>query len=315
MLLAYLDEFGHGGPFVDSSHKRFHHHPVFGYAGFVIPAHNVRVFGGKFAAEKKRMFRSEVVAAGKNINQWEKKGAEIFTTGSYERFPKRAGRIAGLVQELSKVGGRVFFYGQVKPVGTEKETLESASERSSHHLRQTINRLSSYADSKDSDILIFLDSVDLKPRQDAVAAMAGHLYGSRDPKLKRVVEVPMQLESHLYGLTQFADWLAAVVSRTTHYHFTPGSEFSWAPPVFGSVVGEKCVSESRIWLRDDERAVLPKALAHSSPWHALPQRKNAQKGAAPRRRSFKPLSASAIGTQAPQLQSFYDTLKNDGEEI
>lgn len=74
VLLAYLDEFGHGGPFVDSDHKRFHHHPVFGYAGFVIPAHNVRVFGGKFAAQKKRMFRSEVFAAGKNINQWEKKG-------------------------------------------------------------------------------------------------------------------------------------------------------------------------------------------------------------------------------------------------
>lgn len=311
MLLAYLDEFGHVGPFVASDHKRFRHHPVFGYAGFVIPAHHVRAFGAKFASKKKKLFRSEAIAAGKDLNHWEKKGAEIFTTGSYSRYPMRATAIAELVQELTKLGGRVFFYGQVKPVGVESVTAETASERSSHHLRQTMNRLSFYADSQASDILIFLDSVDLKPRQDAVDAMASHLYSSRDPKLKRVVEVPMQLESHLYGLTQFADWIAAVVTRTTHYHFTPGSEFGWAPQVFRDIVGTQCTTESRIWLRDDERAVKPGALAHSAPWHAL-------ESAAPRRtpgrrRSFKPLSAGAIGNQVPQLQAFYETLRHDTE--
>ncbi len=45
MLLAYIDEFGHIGPYISSRHEKFKDHPVFGYSGFIIPAHNVRPLG------------------------------------------------------------------------------------------------------------------------------------------------------------------------------------------------------------------------------------------------------------------------------
>lgn len=55
MLLAYLDEFGHIGSFISKDHDKFKDHPVFGYAGFVIPAHNVRYLGGLFEFLKKSL--------------------------------------------------------------------------------------------------------------------------------------------------------------------------------------------------------------------------------------------------------------------
>lgn len=35
MLIAYLDEFGHQGPFVSATDKKFSEHPLFGYAGYI----------------------------------------------------------------------------------------------------------------------------------------------------------------------------------------------------------------------------------------------------------------------------------------
>ncbi len=46
--LAYLDEFGHVGPYVSRSDRRHNDSPVFGFAGFVMPVSEVRAFGTWF---------------------------------------------------------------------------------------------------------------------------------------------------------------------------------------------------------------------------------------------------------------------------
>ena len=44
MYFAYLDEFGHIGRYISRDHARYNDSPVFGLAGFVIPAAQVRWF-------------------------------------------------------------------------------------------------------------------------------------------------------------------------------------------------------------------------------------------------------------------------------
>ena len=56
MLIAYIDEFGHQGPYISHNDKKYGTHPIFGYGGFIIPDYNVRELGGFFEKIKKIFF-------------------------------------------------------------------------------------------------------------------------------------------------------------------------------------------------------------------------------------------------------------------
>lgn len=45
LYIAYVDEFGHIGPYISRDHARHNDSPVFGLAGFVLPSSQVRGFG------------------------------------------------------------------------------------------------------------------------------------------------------------------------------------------------------------------------------------------------------------------------------
>ena len=51
---AYLDEFGHIGPYVSRQDPRHNDSPVFGLAGFVLPSEQVRGFGTWFSGRPSR---------------------------------------------------------------------------------------------------------------------------------------------------------------------------------------------------------------------------------------------------------------------
>lgn len=266
MLIAYLDEFGHVGPYISPTHQKFFHNPVFGYAGIVLPSTAVRAFGARFERTKEREFRSEIHQSGKHPRRWEKKGAEIFTTGSFGRYPERVEFISDLSDYLTRLKGRIFFYGEVKTPGSPKESGETAAQRTKKALGETVRRLCEYADSQDEDLLLLLDEGGPMPREDAITAMAQFIYSSSDPRMKRILEVPLQLESHRYGAMQYADWLCAVLSRATHFHFSPSAEFAWAPGVVSRIVLGRATQESRVWVPSSHERVTPVALAHPSKW-------------------------------------------------
>lgn len=157
MLIAYLDEFGHVGPYVSPQHKKFFHNPIFGYAGIVLPSSSVRAFGATFERAKEREFRSEIHESGKHPRRWEKKGSEIFTTGSYARYPQRIDLIADLADYLVRRDGRIFFYGDVKTVGSPAESGETAAATTRRALTEAVRRLCEYADARDDDLLVLLD--------------------------------------------------------------------------------------------------------------------------------------------------------------
>jgi hypothetical protein len=254
VLIAYLDEFGHIGPFISGAHKKFNDHPVFGFGGFVMPAENVRAFGGYFEYLKERLLAYEIQRDQAHARRWEKKGASLLRTQNIEKYGSEIRPVLSrLERKLKALGGRLFFYGQVKPIGSAKETGESSSQRSSHALRQAILRLSQYAESLDETILICTDSVDQGPRLDAVMASASFIYGAHTPALKRVIEIPMQLESHYYGTTQYADWVCAMLSRSTHALLVEGSEFTWAPALLRNSGARLFTDNSKIRRIDGAR--------------------------------------------------------------
>ncbi|MDZ7917763.1 MAG: hypothetical protein U5O16_39115 [Rhodococcus sp. (in: high G+C Gram-positive bacteria)] len=104
MLLAYLDEFGHIGPYIGPDHPKFNDHPVFGYAGFVMPAENVRKFGGFFEHVKETLLEFEIQKANAHPRRWEKKGASLFTTRNIVRYPEASHAFRRLMRRLIDFG-------------------------------------------------------------------------------------------------------------------------------------------------------------------------------------------------------------------
>lgn len=61
MLFAYIDEVGEPGAWVAKNHAKFNTSAVFGYAGFVIPEHNVREISRRFVEENAGFFVRKLV--------------------------------------------------------------------------------------------------------------------------------------------------------------------------------------------------------------------------------------------------------------
>lgn len=304
MLIAYLDEFGHVGPYIGTDHPKYNTHPVFGYAGFVMPSQNVRVFGGFFEHIKETLLDFEIKRDGAHPRRWEKKGAALLTTQNVEKYPELTNAVHRLLKRLRDLDGRVIYYGQVKPTGSEKETGESSSDRNAHHLRQILTRLSTYAHNCNSDVMVVLDATDEKPRLDAVAAMSSFIYAtSSPPEMKRIVEVPMQVESHLYGTIQFADWMCALLGRMSHCQFVEESQFSWAPERFGrELLGVCAADHSKIHVPGTGRDSYPKYLCTTH--------KTRQTDALITKRAVRTPRAISnnIGDVCPALGKFKDSL-------
>jgi hypothetical protein len=307
LLLAYLDEFGHIGPYIGPVHRKFGQHPVFGYAGFVIPAERSRAFQASIVHHKERHFRAEIRASDGNPRLWERKGSEMFTTGSYERYPQNMGFVATLVARLRQLEGRTFFYGQVKPLGTAKETGESARARNGYALQQSIRRLAAYAHDRGEHLMIFLDQTDPKMRAAAADDMARAIYSWDEPGMRQVVQVPAELDSARYGAIQFADWIAAVVTRASHYHLVPGSEFSWAPAQLDRLCAGQTLSQATIWHREARLALGMASLKRNEPWHTWVTTRQSQES---RARGTN----TAIGEQHPRLLRLRNELEADRAE-
>ena len=83
---AYLDEFGHIGPYLGRKHPRYNDSPVFGFAGLVLPVNEVRGFGTWFFQRKCHLLDFELERSGEHPAQWEKKGSSLYTVADIERY-------------------------------------------------------------------------------------------------------------------------------------------------------------------------------------------------------------------------------------
>ena len=255
MLVAYLDEFGHVGPYIGPDHGKFNEHPVFGYGGYVIPAVAIRKFGGFFEYIKENLLGPEIEKANEHPRRWEKKGAALLTTKNYDRYgDELVPALQRLGKRLSDAGGEMFFFGQEKPHGPVSHTQETTQDREDHCLRQTIKRIATIAKSRNEEILVIMDSTESDNRVRAVSTLGSMMFSkTAGPDLKRVVEIPIQADSRLYGTIQFADWLCALYGRLTHYHFVKGSQFSWSVDL-ANTMSDKCrfSNNSVVWPNEED---------------------------------------------------------------
>lgn len=78
LYFAYIDEFGHIGPYISRTHPNYKTSPIFGLGGVVLPAADVRSFGEFFLAHKEWLLGDEMRANGINDPlTWEKKGSAL----------------------------------------------------------------------------------------------------------------------------------------------------------------------------------------------------------------------------------------------
>ncbi|MBO0594093.1 DUF3800 domain-containing protein [Nesterenkonia sp. E16_7] len=253
MLLAYIDEIGEPGAFVSRDHARYKTSAAFGYAGFILPDWSARLFGQTFTNEKRTAFKTEVGAAP-NPGAWEKKGSDIFRAKMKPEYAYQLRVVNGLVGALRARKGHLFYYAAEKNRGTPKQVTISVEERRMNALRQTVNRLARYADKKQENLLVMMDSVQEKERRDNVQQMYAHIFSrsASHREMARVSEPPMHIDSALSSNIQFADWIASLVGRAIDYQLIHDSAFDWVasgshfPNVFRSFTYE---SKLDLWQR------------------------------------------------------------------
>lgn len=292
MLIAYLDEFGHIGPYVGRDHPRHNIHPAFGYAGYIIPAQNARFFSAEFMRVKRTLYKTEI-AKSSNPAQWERKGAEYFSTGSIEARPELTRAFTGLVNKLSANGGHLFYYGDEKFRGTAKETGKSSEDYTVDALRETINRICRHAQYHNEEVVIFMDDFTEKTRREVVAQMYGHIYARTQFKdeMRLIVEPPLHIDSKLNSSVQFADWVCGLIGRASDHQLVQDSKFSWVTDRFDSNLSGVFTYESKIRLLGNETDIY-----HSEILRTTRLNKHLQK-------------PSSIGGQNPQLAAFYHSLR------
>jgi len=249
VLLAYIDEIGEPGAFISRDHERFHTSPAFGYAGFVIEAECARIFGQRFTHEKRTLFAPELVDQP-NPGQWEKKGASMFRPTTASTHPQHLRVFAGLVRHLRSMRGMLFYYADEKPQGTPKQTNLDPAARETSAMQETLNRLCTYAERRQRNLLVMIDQINEKTRAERLPQMYGHIFrrSADRPEMKRIVEPPMHVDSVLSANIQFADWVAAATTRAIDNQLIRDSPYHWVPGAWSHALAGSFTHESKLHL-------------------------------------------------------------------
>ena len=215
--LAYLDEFGHVGPYVSRSDRRHNDSPVFGFAGFVMPVSEVRAFGTWFFQRKRELLDFEIRRSGKHPAVWEKKGSSLYRAANLSRYRGLRKLTGRLLARIERSGGYVFHAGIRK---TTSPGTHDANALYSAMLRESIGRLDVFCREDCDPPAHFLLALDEHPRRaELLTAVGRDMYGGG--ARRQLVEPPFHLESHRYQTVQAADWVAALVGRIEAFRAEP----------------------------------------------------------------------------------------------
>lgn len=227
--IAYLDEFGHVGPYISRSDTRHNTSPVFGLSGIVLPADRVRPFASYFYRLKCNLLAFEIKRSGKPAYKWEKKGAALYTTQNVRRYAELRHMTARLFNRIAHDGGMVFY------VGVEKtRTIDTHNPKRLYGavLRESIKRLDRYCQARNSLFMMVLDEQEESFRASIVADASREMFG--DARRNNMIEPPIQAESHLFQTLQCADWVCGLVGRVACYTVAPNDylDLDWTIKYF-----------------------------------------------------------------------------------
>lgn len=229
--LAYLDEFGHIGPFVSRDHPKHNTSPVFGLGGFLLPSSKVRAFATWFYQLKCNLLQFEIDRDGVPPYQWEKKGAALYTTKNVVKFRELRNATFRLMNRIERDGGMVFYVGLQK---THPPETHDPKRLFQAELRESIKRIDQFCAARNAHFQIILD--ELKNQDDfraqIVAEASRQMFGAA--ARMTMIEPPIQAESHLFQTLQCADWLCGLVGRVGCFQVLPESyaDLSWTEKYF-----------------------------------------------------------------------------------
>lgn len=249
MLIAYIDEVGEAGAYVSKTNENYNTSPVFGYAGFVIPEEYVHALSRDVALTKQGFYS---LLCGDNQEKreqytptWERKGSELLS----KHAMGRAGRqeVIALRALLSRIpstyGGKLFYFVREKPIGSPGQVWgkdidnnweTKREERTLECLSEAINRLCTYAEHEEQNILLFQDMINENERYQQVRRSYAHVYSRirEHQEMRRILEAPAYIDSELSTNIQCADWIAALIGRACDYQLIPGSSYKWVAETF-----------------------------------------------------------------------------------
>jgi len=241
MYIAFLDEFGHVGPFISRKHRQYNHSPVFGMAGYIMPHRNVRRFATWFFQLKKEVLGPEIKASDIHPATWEKKGNDLFKTKNIDAYPELSQAANRIINKIYKLDGRLFFYGREKYMTPEKSNSMGLYTTVLNH---SIRQLDRFCVQADEQFMMILD--EHESRAELLESAAKTMFGSEPART--LIEPPFQVESHLYQTIQAADWIATLVGRLWAYRVNPQEygDWEWAEKRFGTRIDGN-VTHSTMW--------------------------------------------------------------------
>ncbi len=217
--IAYLDEFGHIGPYISKKHPKHNDSPVFGLAGIVLPVDEVRGFTTWFFKRKCELLDFEINRANKHRAEWEKKGSSLYTVKNVEQYPELRKATNRMFNNILALRGFVFYVGIKKTAPPDKHNPNKLYRSI---LSEAIKRLNDFCTdcSPQSNFILALD--EHNQRSALVTQASRDMFGGSDPR-RSLIEPPFQLESHRYQTMQAADWIAGLIGRISAYEVDPDS--------------------------------------------------------------------------------------------
>ena len=237
---AYLDEFGHIGPYVSRSHPRFNDSPVFGLAGFVLPSHEVRGFGTWFYQHKCRLLSFEINRSGQHPALWEKKGASLYTATNVTKYRQLRVFTNRLFNKIDTLRGFVFYVGVKKTAMPHEHNPNSLYGGVFLEAIKRINDFCKKSDGPPHEFALFLDEHDQRPALITKAAQS--MYAKKERR-QHLIEPPFHLESHRYQTLQAADWISGLIGRLAAMWVDPAAYPE--NQVFGSYFEARLARSSR----------------------------------------------------------------------
>jgi hypothetical protein len=227
--VVYLDEFGHIGPYVSRDHKNYNDSPVFGLAGVMLPAQEVREFAIYFYKLKCRLLAWDLEhknPAKLPAYQWEKKGSAVYTVANVEKYKELRQATFRLLNHIENIGGHVFYTGEHKTVLPE---AHDSTETFKRQLVQTIRKIDRFCAEGDCSFLVLLDEQQAGDewRERNVEACTLAMFEDPSEKCRTLIEPPLQGESHLFQTLQCADWLCGLVGRLMAFSVAQGEYADW----------------------------------------------------------------------------------------
>lgn len=143
----------------------------------------------------------------------------MFTTANVLKYAELRHATTRLINRVQKEGGMIFY------VGVEKtHSPEDHNPKRLYHavLRESIKRLDHFCRRKRSLFMIVIDEQSEPDfRAEIVAEASREMFGNA--RRARMIEPPIQAESHLFQTLQCADWVCGLVGRVGAWLVAPSS--------------------------------------------------------------------------------------------